>query len=142
MAASVDLVLTDQPPAGMHELVGQGISAVNAARMGVNERRPLAIMIQENGVLIGGLCGRTSWRRLTVELLFVPEKLRGHGMGAKLLAQAESEAKKRGCIGSWLETFSPDARRFYERNDYRVFGEIADYPPGNTRYFLTKDWPA
>lgn len=136
------LVLTDHPPADMHELVGQGISAVNEVRLGKNERRPLAIMIQENGMLIGGLYGRTSWRRLTVELLFVPEKLRGQGMGAKLLAQAEAEAKKRGCIGAWLETFSPDARRFYERNGYRVFGEIADYPPGNTRYFLTKDFAA
>ncbi len=142
MANSVELVLTDQPPPGMHELVGQGISAANEARMGVNDRRPLAIMIQENGVLIGGLCGRTSWRRLTVELLFVPKKLRGRGMGAKLLALAESEAKKRGCIGAWLETFSPDAHRFYLRQGFKTFGEIADYPPGNTRYFLSKDWRA
>jgi GNAT superfamily N-acetyltransferase len=140
MAATVELVLTDQPPADMHDFVGRSISAVNIERLGANERRPLAIMIQENGALIGGLYGRTSWRRLTIELLFVPEKLRGQGMGAKLLAQADDEAKKRGCIGAWLETFSPDARRFYERNGYRVFGEIADYPPGNTRYFLTKDF--
>jgi GNAT superfamily N-acetyltransferase len=140
MAETVELVLTDQPPAGMHELVGQGISAVNEARLGTNDRRPLAIMIQENGSLIGGLYGRTSWRRLTVELLFVPEKLRGQGMGAKLLAQAEEEAKKRGCIGAWLETFSPDAHRFYLRQGFKTFGEIADYPPGNTRYFVAKDW--
>ena len=90
--------------------------------------------------LIGGLYGRTSWRRLTVELLFVPEKLRGQGMGTKLLAQAEEEAKKRGCIGVWLETFSPDAHRFYLRQGFKTFGEIADYPPGNTRYFVTKDF--
>jgi hypothetical protein len=25
-------------------------------------------------------------------------------------------------------------------NGYRVFGEIADYPPGNTRFFLSKDF--
>ena len=136
----IELVLTDQPPEAMRELVGQGISAANAARMGANDRRPLAIMIQENGILIGGLYGRTSWRRLTVELLFVPEKLRGQGMGTKLLAQAEEEAKKRGCIGVWLETFSPDAHRFYLRQGFKTFGEIADYPPGNTRYFLSKDF--
>ncbi len=140
MTDTVELVLTDQPPAGMHELVGQGISAVNVARMGENDRRPLAIMIQENGTLIGGLYGRTSWQRLTVELLFVPEKLRGQGMGARLLAEAEEEAKKRGCIGAWLETFSPDAHRFYLRQGFKTFGEIADYPPGNTRYFVAKDF--
>ena len=33
-----------------------------------------------------------------------------------------------------------DAYRFYLRNGLKVFGQIEDYPPGNTRYFLSKDW--
>ena len=53
---------------------------------------------------------------------------------------ADAEAQARGCIGAWIETFSADARRVYERNGYRVFGKIADYPPGNIRYFLSKDF--
>jgi GNAT superfamily N-acetyltransferase len=89
---------------------------------------------------LGGLYGRTGFRRLFVELLFVPEALRGQGLGGKLLQQAEAQAKARGCLGAWLDTFNAEARRFYERNGYRVFGEIADYPPGNTRFFLSKDF--
>jgi GNAT superfamily N-acetyltransferase len=34
---------------------------------------------------------------LFVELLFVPESLRGKGIGAELLARAENEAIARGC---------------------------------------------
>ena len=57
-----------------------------------------------------------------------------------LLHRAEAEARARACIGAWLDTFSAEAKRFYVKNSYRVFGEIADYPPGNTRFFLSKDF--
>jgi GNAT superfamily N-acetyltransferase len=137
---AIALVLTDQPPATMRDALGQGVSDFNIERLGPADRRPLAIMIQQDGKLIGGLFGRTSFRRLFVELLFVPESLRGQGIGQKLLAQAEAEAKARGCLGLWLETLSADAHRFYLRNGLKVFGQIEDYPPGNTRYFLSKDW--
>jgi GNAT superfamily N-acetyltransferase len=138
--SAVELLLTDKPPATMRDLLGGGISAANEAALGPSGRQPLAVLIRDKGEVIGGLLGRTSYKRLFVELLFVPERLRGQGMGEKVLRQAEEEAKHRGCLGVWLETFSADARRFYVRNGYRVFGEIPDYPPGNTRYFLSKDW--
>jgi GNAT superfamily N-acetyltransferase len=138
--AKTQLVLTDQPPAALRDTLIKGIVVANEARLGPGGGRALAILIQQNGETIGGLLGRTGYRRLTVELLFVPESLRGQGMGAKILRQAEDEAKKRDCIGSWLETFSPDAHRFYLRQGYKTFGQIADYPPGNTRYFVAKDF--
>jgi GNAT superfamily N-acetyltransferase len=140
MTETVELVLTDQPPDTMRDALGKGIFEFNVEKFGPAGRRPLAIMIRQDGKLIGGLFGRTAFRRLFVELLFVPESLRGQGVGRKLLAQAEAEAKTRGCLGLWLETLSADAHRFYLRNGLKVFGQIEDYPPGNTRYFLSKDW--
>jgi hypothetical protein len=38
----------------------------------------------------------------------------------------------------WLDTYSFQARGFYERLGYTVFGTINDYPPGHSRFFLTK----
>ena len=135
-----ELVLTDQPPDSFPELLGNGIMAVNEASLGPSTRQRLAIQIRNGGQVVGGLLGRTSYKRLFVELLFVPESLRGRGLGASLLDQAEAEAQRRGCVGAWLETFSARARGFYVANGYRVFGEIPDYPPGNTRFFLVKDF--
>ena len=60
------------------------------------------------------------------------------GLGSSLLATAEHEARLRGCRGAWLDTFEFQARGFYERAGYVVFGEIPDYPPGSARYFLKK----
>ena len=38
---------------------------------------------------IGGLWGRSAYEWLFVELLFIPEELRGQGLGTTLLRQAE-----------------------------------------------------
>ena len=73
-----------------------------------------------------------------VELLFVPESLRGQGIGAQLMERAETEGRRRGCGNAWLDTFEFQARGFYERLGYRCFGELANYPPGFSRFFMTK----
>ena len=136
-----DIALTDAPPATLRDELGHGLRALNIELLGPIDGAPLAITIRlKDGTLLGGLYGRTGFRRLFVELLFISETLRGKGLGTKLLQQAEAEAKRRNCLGAWLETLNADAKRVYERNGYRVFGEIPDYPPGNTRYFLSKNF--
>jgi GNAT superfamily N-acetyltransferase len=75
---------------------------------------------------------------LFVELLFVPDSLRGRGVGTDLMKRAESEALARGCHSAWLDTFEFQARGFYERLGYTCFGELSDYPAGAKRYFMKK----
>lgn len=53
---------------------------------------------------------------------------------------AEAEALQRGCSRAKLRTFSFQARGFYEKEGYRVVGELEDYPPGETFYWMQKDW--
>jgi GNAT superfamily N-acetyltransferase len=142
MPDDIELALTDAPPADMRDEIGRRLGAFNVELLGPADSRPLAVTIRSkaDGALIGGLFGRTGFRRMFVELLFVPESLRGRGLGTKLLQQAEAEARARNCLGAWLETLNAAAKNVYVRNGYRVFGEIPDYPPGNTRYFLSKDF--
>ena len=92
----------------------------------------------ETGQILGGLWGSTAYGYLHIDMLILPEELRGRGLGSRLMAQAEEEAVRRGCRGSYLETFDFQARGFYEGLGYSVFGQLADTPPGHTRYFLTK----
>jgi hypothetical protein len=56
------------------------------------------------------------------------------------MLQAEAEAIERGCQGAWLDTFSFQARGFYEQIGYTVFGSIEDYPSGHSRFFLKKSF--
>ena len=88
--------------------------------------------------MIGGLWGRTVYDWLFVELLFVPDALRGRGVGSEVMKRAEDEALTRGCHSAWLDTFEFQARGFYERLGYICFAELRDYPAGVTRYFMKK----
>ena len=88
----------------------------------------------------GGLIGTTAHDWLGIELLFIPAEMRGQGVGSRLMGQAEEEAKARGCIGAWLDTFSFQARGFYEKLGYSLAGTIPDHPVGGARYFMMKRW--
>ena len=92
----------------------------------------------QTGLTDGGLTARIGFGWMFVELLFVPDRLRKQGVGRQLMEQAEALARERGCIGIWLDTFSFQAPGFYAKLGYAVFGEITDYPPGNSRFFLHK----
>ncbi|MHC5538860.1 GNAT family N-acetyltransferase [Singulisphaera rosea] len=92
----------------------------------------------ESGAILGGLIGNRHWGWLRIDILAVDGSLRGEGWGSRLVLEAESLAIASGCHHAWVDTFSFQARPFYERLGYRVFGELADYPTGETRYFLSK----
>jgi GNAT superfamily N-acetyltransferase len=111
----------------------------NDVQAGASGHRPLAILICDSqDAVAGGYWGRTYYGWLFTELLFVPESLRGRGIGTDLMARAEKEALARGCHHAWLDTFEFQALPFYERIGYERFGELGNYPVGFSRYFLQK----
>jgi GNAT superfamily N-acetyltransferase len=131
--------LTDVPEEATRRAVLDPLVAYNRVKTGRDDHRPLILTIEDSdGKVIGGLWGRTAYDWLFVELLFVPESVRGRGVGKDLLSRAEREAVTRGCHSAWLDTFEFQARGFYERLGYTCFGELADYPAGSARYFLKK----
>ena len=135
------ITLTDAPTPQMREAIAGPLVAFNHARIGGTEAyRPLVILLSdpESDEIAGGLHGKTAFFHLWVDLLFVPESMRRTGIGRKLMAQAEAEAVRRGCHAAVLDTFSFQARGFYERLGYSVFGTLDDCPPGHSRFYLTK----
>jgi hypothetical protein len=50
----------------------------------------------------------------------------------------EVEAILRGCHSAFLDTFSYQARPFYEKLGYEVFGTLNDYPRGHQRFYMQK----
>lgn len=135
----VSLELTASPSSGDLDVILKGLTAFNEAEVGPADRMPLAVLIRDDdGQVIGGLSGYTSWGWLFTQLLFIPEQLRGKGMAAKLLDQAEAEARKRGCRGAWIDTFSPFALKAYQRHGYETFGELPAFIGDRTRSFLRK----
>lgn len=95
-------------------------------------------LLDSENHLTGGVFAKISYGWLFIDTLWVAEEVRGTGQGRALLSQAEIEARRHGCRNAWVDTFSFQARGFYEKNGYAVFGELPNYPPGHTRYFLCK----
>ena len=120
-------------------VIGPGIHTFNVAHAGdTNHKRICFTLRDSGGEIVGGLVGSTYWGWFYVDLLWVREDLRGQGFGHRLLDAAEEEARQRGAANAYLDTFSFQAPAFYERQGYRVFGELPDFPAGHTRYFMTK----
>jgi len=87
---------------------------------------------------VAGISGYTAWGWLYVQWLWIAEDQRGKGLAGRMLAGAESEAKTRGCRGSYIDTFNPVALKVYRRAGYEAFGALDDFPKGRTRTFLQK----
>jgi GNAT superfamily N-acetyltransferase len=106
---------------------------------GVPGFQPVSAFVRDRQLaVVGGVIGTTNWNWLHVALFWVAEPLRFTGMGSRLLAAIEREARSRGCTRAHLDTFSYQARPFYERNGYEVFATLDDYPTGHKRYFMRK----
>jgi GNAT superfamily N-acetyltransferase len=102
--------------------------------------RPLHVMLKnETGQVIGGLSAHTYWNWLEIDDFFVPDDLRGKGIGTSLLQTAETRAVSRGVKHCFLSTFEFQARAFYERRGYSVVGKLEGYPPGSTFFWMRKD---
>jgi GNAT superfamily N-acetyltransferase len=110
-----------------------------ARERGETEKVPLDLWTIDDDVLVAGLVASTRLGWLTIELLWVHADQRGEGFGGRLLQQAEQMARDdRGCIGARVETWDFQAKPFYERHGYEVFGVLEDFPLGVTEYHLAK----
>jgi GNAT superfamily N-acetyltransferase len=120
-------------------LVENALRAYNASSAPQANYLPLRLTIKNaEGTVMGGLIGHSSYEWLFISVLIIPEALRGKGMGRRLMEQAEEIARARKLTGIWLDTFDFQARPFYERLGYRIFGELKDHPRGISQYWLQK----
>ena len=75
---------------------------------------------------------------LFVNWLWVADAYRKQGAGSQLMAGAEAVARTHGCRAAYLDTFTFQAPKFYERLGYREFGRLDDFPPGYSRIWFSK----
>jgi GNAT superfamily N-acetyltransferase len=135
-----EIVLTETADDRLDALINDGLNAFNDEVTGYSDRRPLSVVVRDPGTgeILGGAKGRTSLGLLFVELFWLPEALRGSGLGSRILRMMEEEGRRRGCRSAVLFTISFQAPDFYRRHGWRVFGEVECDPPGTSRVFMTK----
>lgn len=127
------------PPFEDVRAVRQGLDQFNLQHASEDGYRPLYAFVRDaSGAVRGGLLGETYWGWLHVSILWIEDAVRGQGYGSQLLAEAEAEARRRGCRHAHLDTLSFQALPFYQARGYTLFGTLDDLPPGQQRFFLQK----
>jgi len=123
----------------VRRFIVNGVDNYNIAATNLPEYFPVNFVLRgEHGDLLGGVLGQLWGNWLQITYLWVAEAARGAGHGRRLLENAEVYARSRGAIGATVETHSFQAKPFYERLGYEVFGTLDGYPPGHLKFFLRK----
>lgn len=131
--------IEDTPRSEDVQILAQGLTAHALPYTQRPGFTPLGVFLKdEHGALVGGVWGHVNWNWLHIALLWVSESLRGVGYGRRLMETIEQAAKERGCTYAHLDTFSFQARPFYEALGYEVFSTLDDYPRGHQKFFMKK----
>ncbi len=130
-----------EPNASTEDLaaIQTALRKFNIEFIGDPGEEPVTVFLRDgHDAVIGGLIGHIKWRWLYVAKLWIADSHRGRGHGAELMQSAEDYARSRGCIGAYLDTFEYQARPFYEKRGYQLFGTLEGFPPGYSQFYLSK----
>ena len=140
----MNIELVTEPTKEDLHTISQGIQSFNQGHMPdkvvfESDTRFAAFARNENNEVVGGIRATAFWNYCIIELLWLSETTRGSGIGSKLMAQVESYAKSKGFQYIRTETLDFQAKGFYEKLGYQVFGQLPNCPKGHTTYCLKKD---
>ena len=96
------------------------------------------VIKNDDGQVIGGLCGYTILGTMHIAELWVDERYRGQGYGKDLLMHAEELAKEKGCIAGQIACFSFQNLDFLKKQGYNTHGVSDGYPDEVKEYYLIK----
>ncbi len=138
MAAS-EFLIDAQPAPGDVQYLEDRLYEFNSAATGIRDGEWLAILVRdETHRIVAGLCGNTWGGCLEIRQFWVDEERRRRGLGTRLLAAAEQEARRRGCQQVVLMTFGFQATDFYARHGFDVVAVVDDHPRGHKNMLLQK----
>ena len=107
--------------APLDQRLSDELDAVNAAATeGTPAARELTVRVVDgDGELVAGVSGWTWGVAAGIGMTWVREQARGTGLGERLLADFETEARARGCTHVFVTSFTFQAPGFYEKQGYR-----------------------
>ena len=133
-----DIVIRDTAPESEVAALRDALFEYNFAATGYRDGRSLSCFLRDAGELVGGIDGFTWGGYARIDYLWVAERLRGRGLGTRLLGAAEQEARRRGCVTIVLDTHSFQAPDLYRARGYAEIGTTIDTPRGYTQTLFQK----
>ena len=140
MASSNDSMIVFNAQGGDDaKYVRERLDLYNVGITGVSTWYPVNFFVKsERGETLGGVMGAIWGGWLQIGILWVDESVRGRDWGTRLMDHAEAYGREHGCHSVLLDTHSFQARPFYEKRGYEVFGTLDDFPKGHKKFYLSK----
>ncbi|MCB9988502.1 MAG: GNAT family N-acetyltransferase [Rhodospirillales bacterium] len=101
-------------------------------------RNYFCLTLEEGGVIKAACHGYSYTDDLYISQLWVDKSLRGTGMGRRLMDEATSIGRERGCGKSWVDTYSYQAPEFYLKLGFEEYERIRRYRGPYDRIFFRK----
>jgi GNAT superfamily N-acetyltransferase len=125
------------------KVVDDGIVEYNLSKVPFTQENafePINRVIKdESGEVVAGINSMLyCWNCLYIDVLWVKEDFRKYGYGSALISEVERVAKEKGCNLVHLDTFDFQAKDFYIKHGYTVFGVLEDCPVDHKRYYMKK----
>jgi predicted enzyme related to lactoylglutathione lyase len=136
---AITISVEEDPDGSDVQVLADGLTAHALPIVGRPGFRPLAVFARDvSGKVVGGIAAMVNWQWLSINLVWVDETLRGTGLGHRLLEEIEAAGRRAGCTRAHLDTFSYQARPFYQQHGYELVATLEDYPSGHQRFYLRK----
>jgi GNAT superfamily N-acetyltransferase len=134
--------ITESAP-NENEYVDDALGEYNVSKVPFTQKNPLIFICynikDEDYNIIGGIKSVLyGWGCLFIELLWIDDRHRGKDLGSFLLDKVECDALKLGCHLIHLDTFDFQAKDFYLKKGYEIFGVLDDCPKEHKRFYLKK----
>ena len=107
------------------KLIDDNIVAFNKSKVSPAQAENIITknyVIKDNSKVIAGINAIIYHQALYVDVLFVTPEYRGQDLGSELLNKVELEARAMGSTLSHLATFDFQAKDFYLKSGYEIFG--------------------
>jgi len=143
MGQDATIELTTSPDQADLDVMSDGIKSFNQQHLPdevVFEPDTRFAVFARNaaGKVVGGIRANGYWNYCLLELVWISHEARGMRIGTQLMAAVEDHCRALGFEYIRTETVSFQAKPFYEKLGYDVYGELADFPKGHTTYCLVK----
>jgi GNAT superfamily N-acetyltransferase len=132
-----DIDISDAASLDDETKLREALFEFNFATTGYRDGRSLSCFLYDDQ-LVAGIDGFTWGGYARIEVLWVAESHRGEGLGSRLLAAAEDEARDRGCSTIILDSHSFQAPHLYLNRGYVAIGTTGDTPRGFSQTLFQK----
>lgn len=103
------------------------------------DKGQISFAIWKDEQLVGVISGKRTWENIHVTALAVSPAYQGQGLGTVLLTIMEEWAKENQITSVTLSTKSYQAKGFYVKQGYQLFGQLEHVPVRNvTKYHFVK----